>query len=86
MIRYFLCVRDVGRKIFEQIVGLLLLLITKRPVLESLFKKVAGPRTCNFLKKKLQHSCFSSEFSKTCSKKVFVNLKKFTRGNKNPLK
>ena len=27
-------------------------------MLESLFNKVAGIQTCNFIKKKLQHMCF----------------------------
>ena len=53
----------------------------KTTMLESLFKKVAGLRTCNFLKKRLQHRCFSSEISETRLKKVFVNLRKFTRSN-----
>ena len=30
----------------------------KKPMLESLFNKVAGLRTCNFIKKRLQHRCF----------------------------
>ena len=46
----------------------------KTPVLESLFNKAAGPKTCNFLKKRLQHRRFCSEISETVSKKVFVNL------------
>ena len=27
------------------------------PVLEPLFKKVAGLQTCNFIKKRLKHKC-----------------------------
>ena len=71
MIRYFLCVRRYWRKIIEQIVGLLLLLILKssyqRPsVKKDAFKSFANstgkhPRTCNFLKKRPQHRYFSSE-------------------------
>ena len=30
----------------------------KTPVLESLFDKVAGPQSCNFIKKRLQHRFF----------------------------
>ena len=29
----------------------------KAPVLKSLFKKVAALKVCNFIKKRLQHSC-----------------------------
>ena len=36
-------------------------------MLESLFNKVAGLQTCNYIKKRLQHSCFP------------VNIKKFLR-------
>ena len=28
------------------------------PVLESLFNKVAGLKTCNFIRKRLRHRCF----------------------------
>ena len=34
------------------------------PVLESLFNKVSGRQTCNFLKKRLQHRCFPVNFAK----------------------
>ena len=40
-----------SRKSFENFTG-------KTPVLESLFKKVAGPQACDFIKKRLQHRCF----------------------------
>ena len=33
-------------------------------MLEAVFKKVAGLKTCNFIKKKLQHRCFLMKFSK----------------------
>ena len=31
----------------------------KTPVLESVFSKVASMKACNFIKKRLQHRCFS---------------------------
>ena len=37
----------------------------KTPVLESLFKKVAGPRACNFNEKRLQHRCCICEIVKS---------------------
>ena len=33
-------------------------------MLESLFNRVADIRACNFIKKKLQHSCFPVKFAK----------------------
>ena len=36
----------------------------KTPVLESHFKKVAGLKACNFIKKRLQHRCFPVRFEK----------------------
>ena len=33
-------------------------------MLQSLFNKVAGPQACNFIKKRLQHRCFSMKFAK----------------------
>ena len=33
-------------------------------MLESLFKKVAGPQACNFIEKRFQHSCFPVKFAK----------------------
>ena len=33
-------------------------------VLESIFNKVAGLQACNFIKKRLQHSCFPVKFAK----------------------
>ena len=35
----------------------------KTPVLESLFYKVAGLKVCSFIKKRLQHMCFSVKFA-----------------------
>ena len=36
----------------------------KTLVLESLFTEVAGPQACNFVKKKIQHRCFTVKFAK----------------------
>ena len=36
----------------------------KTPVLESYFNKIAGLKACNFIKKKLQHSCFPVNIAK----------------------
>ena len=33
-------------------------------MLESLFNEVAGMKTCNFIKKRLQHMCFHVKFAK----------------------
>ena len=46
----------------------------KIDMLESLFKKVSGPQACKFIKKKLQHRCFSvklARFSSTFFTKHF---------------
>ena len=32
--------------------------LREAPVLESLFDKVADPKACNVIKKRLQHKCF----------------------------
>ena len=37
----------------------------KAPVLESPFNKVAGLKTCNFIKKRLQHRCREKETTET---------------------
>ena len=34
------------------------------PLLESLFNKVSGLKTCNFIKKRIQHSCFPLKFAR----------------------
>ena len=36
----------------------------KTPMFESLIKKVAGLKAWNFIKKRLQHRCFSEKFAK----------------------
>ena len=36
----------------------------KTPVLESLFTKAAGPQACNFVKKRIEHRCFTVKFAK----------------------
>ena len=36
----------------------------KTPVLESLLNKVADLKTCNFIKRRLQHRCFPVKFAK----------------------
>ena len=36
----------------------------EKPVLESLFKKVAGPQVWNFIKNRLQRRCFPIKFAK----------------------
>ena len=46
-----------SRKSFANFTG-------KTPMLESLFTKVAGPQAGNFIKKKIQHRCFTVKFTK----------------------
>ena len=46
----------------------------KTPVLESLFKKVAGPQACNVIEKRVQHKCFPVKFAK------FLRAPFFTEG------
>ena len=43
----------------------------KAPVLESLFNKVAGLKACNFIKKRLQYSCFPVNIAKMLRKAFF---------------
>ena len=43
-----------------------------KPVLESLFKKVAGLRPCNVTKKRLQHRCFPVKFAKFLRTTLFT--------------
>ena len=50
---------------------------TKKPVLESLFSKVANLETCNFIKKRLLHRCFPVKNGKFFRK---FYLKKTTSG------
>ena len=35
----------------------------KAPVLEPIFNKVVDLKACNFIKKRLQHSCFPVEYA-----------------------
>ena len=44
----------------------------KTPVLKSLFDKVAGFQVCNFIKKRLQHSCFLVIFAKFLKTPLFT--------------
>ena len=44
----------------------------KTPVLKSLSNRAVGLRTCNFLKNRLQHKCFSSEICETLTKKKYL--------------
>ena len=44
----------------------------KAPVLESLFSKPAGLKTCNFIKKRLQHSCFHVNIVKFFRTSFFI--------------
>ena len=46
----------------------------KTPVLESLFKKVAGPQACNVIEKRVQHKGFPVKFAK------FLRAPFFTEG------
>ena len=52
--------------------------LLKITVLESLFSKVVGPKACNFIKQRLQHSCLHvslEKFSKhlICERHLTVN-------------
>ena len=44
----------------------------KHLVLESLFNKVAGPKACNFTKKRLQHRCFPVNIAKFLRRIFFI--------------
>ena len=44
----------------------------KKPVLESLFNKVAGIQVCNFIKKRLRHRCFPVKLAKFLKKHFFT--------------
>ena len=44
------------------------------PVLESLFNKFAGLRTCNFIKKRLQLSCFVVNIVKFLRTPILKNI------------
>ena len=44
----------------------------KTPVLEYLFHKVAGLKTCNFIKKRLLHRCFPVNIAKLLRTAFFI--------------
>ena len=46
----------------------------KTPMLESPFNKAVVLRTCNFIKKILQHRCFPMEFAKILKKSILKNI------------
>ena len=46
-------------------------------MLESLFNKVAGLQACNFIKKRLQHSCFSVNIVKFLRTLILKNICKW---------
>ena len=46
----------------------------KQLCLESLFNKVAGPRTRNFIKKRLQHKYFPVKFEKFLRTSILKNI------------
>ena len=46
----------------------------KIPMSEFLFKKVAGLKACNFIKKRLQHKCFSVKFVKFQRTPILKNI------------
>ena len=52
----------------------------KTPMLESLFDKVAGLQT--FIKKRLQHSCFPSRFTKFLGTVILKNICKHSAASK----
>ena len=44
------------------------------PVLESLFKKIAGLKACNFIKKRRQHRCFPVNIAKFLRLHISKNI------------
>ena len=46
----------------------------KTPVFQSLFNKVAGLQACNFIKKRLQHSCFPAKFANFLRTPILKNI------------
>ena len=46
----------------------------KTPVLESLFSKVTGLKTCNFIKNRLQQSCFTLNIEKNFKNTYVKNI------------
>ena len=53
----------------------------KTPLLESLFSKPAGLKTCKFIKKKLQHFCFPVTFAKFLRTAFFIERLRWLRLN-----
>ena len=47
---------------------------TEKPVLESLFNKVAGLSACNFIKKKRQPRCFPVKSAKFLRAPILKNV------------
>ena len=47
----------------------------KKPVLESFLNKVAVLKVCSFIKKRLQHRCFSVKFHKFLRAPFFTKLR-----------
>ena len=43
-------------------------------MLESLFKKAAGLKACNFIEKRLQHKCFPVKFAKFLKTTILKNI------------
>ena len=52
-------------------------------MLEPLLNKVAGPQACNFVKKRLQHSCFPVKFAKFFKKTHFEEHQRTTASETN---
>ena len=48
----------------------------KMPALESVFNKVGGIRTCNFITKELQYRCFPVKFAKFLRISILKNIYK----------
>ena len=46
----------------------------KTSVLESIFNKVAGLKACNFIKKRLQHTCFPIKYAKFLRTPILKNI------------
>ena len=46
----------------------------KTPALESLFNKVAGPKACDFIKKRLKLRCFPVKITKFLIKPILKNI------------
>ena len=47
---------------------------TGKQLCRSLFNKVAGLQTCNFIKKRLQHKCFPVNFAKFLGTAILKNI------------